>query len=284
MASFELRHDNLEVDGVRIHYVTAGSGDPLVLMHGFPQTWYEWRHVIPALAEKYMVIAPDYRGAGTSARPPTGYDKHTMATDIRSVVRHLVGDTPIKLVGHDLGSFVTFAYASLFGEHVDKVVLVDAPLPGTALWDEIFMGQRLWHVRFHGKRDIPEMLITGREREYFDEFFSERSYLHDAAIEGMDEYVKRYSAPGALRAAFEVYRAIPGDTEVNRKQIASGKKLEMPLLMIGGSISSSGPRLGEMAREFATNSRNVVIDRCGHWIPEEQPEAFLRELTAFLES
>lgn len=282
--SLAIRHDNAVANGVRLHYITAGdpANEPLVLIHGFPQTWFEWRHVLPQLAEKFYVIAPDYRGAGSSERPTTGYDKRTMAKDVHELVEQLVGDRQVNLLGHDLGSFVAFAYASDYERSVKKLVLVDAPLPGTELWDEIFMGHRLWHVRFHGKRDIPEMLITGREREYFDEFFSERAYLLDAALEGIDEYVERYSAPGALRAAFEVYRAIPEDTEVNRAQIASGRKLQMPVFLIGGSISSSGPRLGEMALEFAEQPRNVIVDRCGHWISEEQPERFLEELLGFL--
>lgn len=282
-STMSLRHDNAEVNGIRLHYVTAGQGEPLVLIHGFPQTWFEWRHVIPTLAEKYFVIAPDYRGAGTSERPAGGYDKRTMAKDIRELVKQLVGDTPINLLGHDIGAQVAFAYASDYEDTVKRFIHMDAPLPGSQLWDDAMNTDRLWHVRFHNQRDFAEMLVSGHERQYIQEFISQRAFRPDLALEGSDEYVARYSESGGLRAGFEAYRAIPDvDTVVNRAQIKSGRKLKMPVLLLGGSITTSGQRLGEMAAEVYENFRHVVIDKCGHWIPEEQPERFLDEVAGFL--
>ena len=279
----DFRHDKIDVNGVRLHYVTVGSGPPLVLLHGFPQTWYQWRRIMPALAENFTAIAPDYRGAGLSSRPVSGYDKVTMATDIRELVQAVAGDEPVALVGHDLGSFVAYAYAATFPAEVSKLVLIDAVTLGTKAWDRVSSGPRLYHVAFHGARDVAEMLVTGRERAYLEQFFTYRAYLDLAVLADLDVYVQAYQAPGALRAAFEVYRAIPEDVEVNRALIAKAK-LPMPLLVVGGDISSSGPSMIEMAQEIALDSRGVVISRCGHWVAEEQPDQLLAELTSFLGS
>lgn len=277
-----MEHGKFDSPGVRLHYVTAGDGPPLVLLHGYPQTWYEWREMIPRFANRFRVIAPDYRGAGDSGRPVDGYDKKTMSDDIRALVRHLVGDEPINLLGHDMGSFVAFSYAARFPDEVAKLVLVDAPLPGTALWDELVLSPALYHVAFHGTRDVPEMLVAGREREYIQQFFDVRAYLNEALTEDdLNVYVRSMQKPGALRAGFETYRAIPEDVRAHKEILARGK-LQMPLFIVGAEGNGRGPQLLEMGKAIAENSSGVVIERSGHWVPEEQPDRFFNEVLAFL--
>src|SRR5262245_20701736 len=150
----------------RLHHVTAGSAErSVVLLHGFPQTWWEWRHVMSPLVQAgFRVIAPDYRGAGHSWRPPGGYDKKTMAGDLHRLLHeHLRAPTPIALVGHDIGLMVAYAYAQAFPTDVSHLVVMDAPLPGTAAFDRLRSDPRLWHFAFHSARDVPETLLAGRE-------------------------------------------------------------------------------------------------------------------------
>jgi pimeloyl-ACP methyl ester carboxylesterase len=276
----ELRRHKADVNGVRLHYVAAGNGEPVVLVHGFPQTWYEWRRIIPALAERFTVIAPDYRGAGHSSRPVTGYDKRTMATDLRELVRHL-GFERAAIVGHDIGLMVAYSYAAQFPEATSKLVAIDAPLPGTKVWDRISVDPRVWHFAFHAARDLPETLVAGREREYLTFFVNARIYNTAAFTpEDLDHYVRAYAEPGAMRAGFEVYRAFEQDVRDNRELMKN--RLTMPVLAVGGAHSTSGPLIEEMMREVADDVTSVVIPETAHWIPEENPDALLESLTTFL--
>ncbi|HZO69666.1 MAG TPA: alpha/beta hydrolase [Kribbellaceae bacterium] len=276
----ELRRHKADVNGVRLHYVAAGNGDPVLLVHGFPQTWYEWRRIIPALAERFTVIAPDYRGAGHSSRPVTGYDKRTMATDLHELLRHL-GFERAAIVGHDIGLMVAYSYAVQFPEATSKLVAIDAPLPGTKVWDRISVDPRVWHFAFHGVRDLPETLVAGREREYLTFFVNARIYNTAAFTpEDLDHYVRAYAEPGAMRAGFEVYRAFEQDVRDNRELMKN--RLTMPVLAVGGAHSTSGPLIEEMMREVADDVTGVVIPETAHWIPEENPDALLESLTTFL--
>jgi pimeloyl-ACP methyl ester carboxylesterase len=161
-----MNHGMAQIEpGLRIHYVTAGAGDrTIVLVHGFPQTWWEWRQVIPLLVQAgFRVIALDYRGAGASSRPQGGYDKRSMAKDIHVLLhQHLQVQQAVIVVGHDIGSMVAFAYAEMFREEVSHLVVMDAPLPGTAIFDRLRADPRVWHFAFHGARDIPEMLVVAQ--------------------------------------------------------------------------------------------------------------------------
>lgn len=275
-------HGKMDVGEVRLHYVTAGSGPALVLIHGFPQTWRTWRHVIPELAKRYTVIAPDYRGAGDSGRPVGGYDKKTMAADIHTLVRAL-GHERAHIVGHDIGMMVAYAYAASFRDETLSLTVLDAFLPGTEMGDELFRNPRLWHLSFHALRDMPEMLTAGREREYLGYFL--RNYcINNAAFpeSEVDEYGKIFATPGAMRAGFELYRAMPQDAEDNRvfRQI----KLAMPVLAIGGGGSTAGPVIARTMAEVAENCRCEVIPQSGHFISEEAPERFVELLLGFLPS
>jgi pimeloyl-ACP methyl ester carboxylesterase len=272
--------------GLRLHYVTAGDGPrTVVLLHGFPQTWWQWHHVIPPLVEAgFQVVAPDYRGAGQSWRPAGGYDKRTMAGDIRTLVRdHLGIDEPVAVVGHDIGLMVAYAYAQAYRNEVSHLVVVDAPLPGTAVFDRLRSDPRVWHFAFHGARDVAEMLVAGRERQYMQLFFNARIFDTSAITdEDFDIYVSAYSAPGAMRAGFEVYRAFDRDVQDNREALERNGKLTVPVLAVGGTISTSGDVVEEMMREVAEDVTGVRVPRTAHWVPEENPEALSAALLDFL--
>lgn len=272
--------------GLRLHYVTAGTGkDTIVLLHGFPQTWWEWRRVIPMLVEAgFRVVVPDYRGAGHSWRPATGYDKRTMAGDIHRLLHeHLQITEPVALVGHDIGLMIAYAYAQAFRNDVSYLVVMDAPLPGTTVFDRLRSDPRLWHFAFHNARDVAEMLVAGRERPYLQVFLNARIFDPSAISDAdLDLYVSAYSAPGAMRAGFEVYRAFDQDAEDNRDALKRNGKLAMPVLAVFAAISNSGPLIEEMMREVAENVTGLRVPQSAHWIPEENPLAFTEGLLKFL--
>jgi len=276
-------HDKLVVNGARIHYVTAGRGDPIVFIHGFPETWYQWRHVMPHFAEGFTVIAPDFRGAGESSpRPATGYDKATMARDIRAVVDLVTpGRKPI-VVGHDLGAMVAYAYATRFPEEVRGLVVVDAPIPGTNAWRELSLKQAVWHVPFHQARDVAEMLVSGHERAYLEWFFRSRAYRQAGLPDDdLEVYIRAYAAPGALRAAFEAYRAIPDDALENESIIAAGP-IRTPTLLIAADTSNSASVIADMATELGDEVQFARVGESGHWISEEQPALLIELLDNFI--
>ena len=190
--------------GVRLHYVTAGTGQrTVVLLHGFPQTWWEWHHIIPPLVNAgFRVVAPDYRGAGNSWRPRDGYDKRTLAGDIHRLLRdHLRIADQVALVGHDIGLMIAYAYAQAYRNDVSHLVVMDAPLPGTAVFDRLRSDPRVWHFAFHGARDVAEMLVAGRERPYLQAFFNARIFDPSALSDrDLDIYASAYAAPGAMRS------------------------------------------------------------------------------------
>jgi pimeloyl-ACP methyl ester carboxylesterase len=281
-------HGMAEIEpGLRLHYVTAGEGErTVVLLHGFPQTWWSWRRVFPALVEAGLrVVAPDYRGAGHSWRPAGGYDKRTMAGDIRRLLReHLAIQGPVILVGHDIGLMIAYAYAQAFRKEASHLVVMDAPLPGTAVFDRLRSDPRVWHFAFHGARDVAEMLIAGREWLYLQAFLNARTFDPSAISEGdLDVYSSAYSAPGAMRAAFEVYRAFDRDVEDNRDALKRNGKLTVPVLAVYGTISNSGPLVEEMMNEVAETVTGLRVPRSAHWIAEENPLAFTEGLLKFLQ-
>lgn len=272
-------HQTAVVDAVRLHYVIGGQGDPVVLLHGWPQTWYEWRHVMPALAERHTVIVPDLRGLGDSSKPLSGYDARTVAADIHGLVRQL-GHARIFLVGHDIGGWIAQAYAAAHRDEVRRLAILE-----TFPADESILGfttlnpeQSLWHVSFHFQRDLPEALIAGRERLYLSAFY--RGGANPMAIDeaAIDEYVRCYAAEGGLRAGFEYYRAL--FTNIAQTQEDARTKLEMPFLALGGEFSF-GPFLAPEWPKYATNVQAEVVPQAGHWIPEEQPGFLAERLLAF---
>ncbi|MCW5117679.1 alpha/beta hydrolase [Burkholderia cenocepacia] len=282
-AGFERRFSRryAQLDDVRLHYVTGGpdDGEMVVLLHGWPQTWYTWRHVMPALAEDgYRVVAVDYRGAGESDKPLGGYDKASMAGDIRALV-HQLGATRIHLVGRDIGLMVAYAYAAQWPTEIVKLAMLDVPVPGTRIWDEAKASAdpQIWHFGLHQQRDIAEMLIAGKERAYILDFYKKRTHValsnDDIAV-----YADAYAAPGALRAGFELYRAFPQDE--TRFKAFMKHKLPMPVLALAGDKSNSAKEL-DMARELALDVRGAVAPNTGHWLPDENPAFLTRQLLDF---
>jgi pimeloyl-ACP methyl ester carboxylesterase len=262
------------VNGIQLHYVTGGQGDPVVLLHGWPQTWYEWRHVMPALAKNYTVIVPDLRGLGESSKPLTGYDGKTTAEDIHQLVSKL-GFNDIFLVGHNFGVQVAYSYAAAHPNETKRLVILDVPIAGIGPGENI---TGLWWAQFHNVRDIPEMLVAGHEREYLTWFY--KYSCNPAAItdEDINEYVSHYSAPGGMRAGFEYYRALSDDIKQNKEY--SMTKLPMPVLVLGGECSFGSAALDSMSL-LATDVRGSVIPDTGHWIPEERPHFLINELARF---
>lgn len=274
-------HRYAGANGIRLHYVVGGPADgPMaVLLHGWPQTWYTWRRVMPALAEAgYRVVAVDYRGAGESEKPAGGYDEATMAADFRALVRGL-GAARINLVGRDIGVMVAYAYAAQWPDEVAKLVMLDVPVPATRAWNEARSrpDPELWHFGLHQQRDIAELLVTGHEHAYIADFYKKRAHV-PMADEDIAVYARAYAAPGGLRAGFELYRAFPED-EARFKQFMMNK-LPMPVLALAGDKSNGMTEL-EMARELATDVRGGVAPDTGHWLPDENPEFLSKQLLPF---
>ncbi len=286
----ELAHHFANLEGVRIHYVTAGAGKPVALLHGWPQTWYEWRRVIPLLADRYFLVAPDLRGLGDSSRPSTGYDKKTVANDIWVLMHDRLGFERFAVVGHDWGAPVAFRLAADHPDAVTHLVMLDVPVPGDqpprsgagAAIDP--RGAPRWHHLFHQVPDLPEALTYGRERIYLEFFFRNGCDVADAFDEAdIAEYVRAYSQPGAMRAGFNFYRALSKDVADNRATLESSFKLPMPTLGLGGGGSRGrGELVVESLRRVALKADGGAVADCGHFIPEEKPAELAQRLRAFL--
>jgi pimeloyl-ACP methyl ester carboxylesterase len=277
-----IEHHDASLGEVTLHYVTAGDGAPVVLLHGFPQTWFAWRLVMPALAERYRVIAPDLRGLGDSSRPAAGYDKTRVAGDVWELVHGTLGYDSFFLVGHDWGGPVAYALATAHREAVRRLAVLDVVIPGDGT-DHFATSQGRWHHAFHRTPDLPEALIEGRERLYIawflKTFTAHPGAIPDAAI---DEYARTYSQPGAMRAALGYYRSTPQDIADNRRSIAEGK-LAMPVLALGGGESFGRRELTlDSLRRVAADVRGGVIEGSGHFIPEEKPAELAAALLDFL--
>jgi pimeloyl-ACP methyl ester carboxylesterase len=277
---FQVQHGYADLEEVLLHYVTAGRGPAVVLLHGWPQTWYEWRHVMPALAERYTVIAPDLRGLGDSSRPLTGYDKQTVARDVWRLVNGKLGHNRFFLVGHDWGGPTAYALATQQPQAIRRLAILDVVIPGDG--GDFSQGGRRWHHQFHMTPDLPEALTAGREDVYLAWFYRTFAYRPDAVGEDdLREYLRTYRQPGAMRAGFSFYRALQQDAEDNRA-IAQRLKLEMPVLAVGGAKARGRGREPEDSlKRLARNVRGAVIEDCGHFIPEEQPEELVHLLLDF---
>jgi pimeloyl-ACP methyl ester carboxylesterase len=269
-----IEHHYARIRDETIHYVSTGSGEPVVLLHGWPSTWYEWRKVMPLLAARYRVIAPDLRGLGDSSRPADGYDKKRVAEDLWHLLTATLGLARWHLVGHDWGGPVAFALAAAHAEAVRTLAIVDVTVPG--LGPDISQGGKRWHHAFHMTPDLPEALVQGRERAYLTWFYRSFSWQPDAFdAADIDEYLRTYTQPGALRAGFAYYRNIPRDMADNRALLESGFRLTMPVLAVGGGRAESRGRGSEpeaSLRVIADDVTGVVIADSGHFVPEERPE------------
>ena len=276
-------HHTASVNGIQMHYVIGGQGDPVVLLHGWPETWYAWRHVMPDLAKNYTVIAPDLRGLGDSSKPTTGYDGKTTAEDIYQLVSQL-GFDKIFLVAHDVAVQTGYSYAAAHPNNVSKLVLMEFAFPG--FLPPGFEGI-VWWFGFHQTPDIPEALTAGKEREYLSWFYRGLTYNPEAITKvDIDEYVSHYSAPGGMRAGFEYYRAFPEDAIQNQNY--SQTKLTMPVLALGGGYipvvggNITMPSAVEYGiQQLAQNVTGIIVPNSGHFIQEEQPDVVVKLLNNF---
>ncbi|MBC8072015.1 MAG: alpha/beta hydrolase [Deltaproteobacteria bacterium] len=274
----------VETEDGNVGYVQGGEGPALVLLHGWPQSWYEWHVVMPSLAADYTVIAPDLRGIGRSAPAEAGFDKVRMAADVHLLLTDLGLEQGPIIVGHDIGGMTAYAYATEYPGEASKVVIADVPLPGVDPFDLVATDPRAWHFGFHqGEEGIAETLVEGREYEYFRWFTDHVGFADDAIPdEDVEVFAEAYRAEGALTAGFEWYRAFPADAERNA---ANDVALDTPILVMGGEYSA-GPllELFEAALEAKHGApvETYFVEGAGHWLPEEQPESFLTGLEAFL--
>jgi pimeloyl-ACP methyl ester carboxylesterase len=280
-------HHMAVVNGVQIHYVIGGHGAPVVLLHGWPETWYEWRHEMPALAKNYTVIVPDLRGLGDSSKPLTGYDGKTVAEDIHQLVAKL-GFKTIFLVGHDLGTQIAYSYAAAHTTEVKRLVVMEiTAIPGFAPpVGPVSVRMPTWWSLFHQVPDMPEALVQGKELLYLSWFYHNLAYNPAAFTQAdINEFVSHYSAPGGMRAGFQYYRAFPQDAIENQNY--SKTKLTMPVLALaasyypafGGNISMPG--LLYAMKILAQDVKAVIVPNSGHWVPEEQPQFVIKQLANF---
>lgn len=273
------RHDYADLGDVRLHYVTAGEGPAVVLLHGWPQTWFMWRDIIPGLAARYRVISPDLRGLGDSSRPIGGYDKKTVANDVWRLAHDILGEERLFVVGHDWGGPTAFALAAQHREAVRRLAIFDVPVPGDGT--PVMFSNR-WHHGLHWEPDFPEALTAGREEIYLGFFYRTFGARPDAiSQEAQREYLRAYRQPGAMRAGFNFYRATPQDIADNEAFLAEGK-LPMPVLCYGGPHGRGrGMAAIESWRRVASDVRGGIAEGCGHWIPEERPEWVVQQLLTF---
>jgi pimeloyl-ACP methyl ester carboxylesterase len=267
-----------EVDGIRLHYLTSGKGPAVILLHGYAETSRMWRPIIPVLAARFTVIAPDLPGIGDSEIPANGLDMKNAAVRIHSLARSL-GVQKAEVVGHDIGLMVAYAYAAQYPAEVSKLVLMDAFLPGVGGWESIYNNPTIWHFRFNGA--TPEVLVRGRERIYFDYFWNDfaADKTHSIPEADREAYKAAYSRPGRMRAGWAYFVSF----QQAAKDFAqlSQTKLTIPVLTIGGE-NSLGEALGQQAKLVATNVTVVVLKNAGHWVLEEQPKETTDALVKFL--
>ena len=266
------------VDGIELHYLAAGQGPTVILLHGYTQTSRMWRPIIPQLAKNFSVIAPDLPGIGDSAIPTDGMDMKTAAIRIHDLAKSL-GVNKARVVGHDIGLMVAYAYAAQFPSETEKLVVMDAFLPGVAGWESVYNNPGIWHFRFNGP--TPEALVKGRERIYFEHYWNDFAADKTHSISEADRvaYTAAYARPGRMRAGWAYF--VSFIQAANDFSQLSKTKLTMPVLAIGGE-KANGDILGQQMKIVASNSTMIVLKNTGHWILEENPKETTAALLNFL--
>ncbi len=267
-----------EANGVNLHYLTSGHGPAVILLHGYAETSRMWRPLIPRLAEKFTVIAPDLPGIGDSAIPTAGLDMKSAAVSVHALVKSL-GVQGARVVGHDIGLMVAYAYAAQFPGEVEKLVLMDAFLPGVAGWEAIYNNPGIWHFRFNGP--TPEALVKGRERTYFEHYWNDFAADKTHSIPEADRaaYTTAYARPGRMRAGWAYFISFPR-TASDFEEL-SRNKLTMPVLSMGGE-KANGAALAEQAKLVGAEVTTMVLKDTGHWLMEERPQETMDALMRFL--
>ncbi|MEO8764321.1 MAG: alpha/beta hydrolase [Ginsengibacter sp.] len=271
-------HKYTKVNGIKIHYVTGGKGDLLLLIHGFGQNWFMWNRLMPALSKHFTIIAPDLPGVGESGKPKDGYDKKALAKDIHGLVSKL-GYTNINLVGHDVGLMVAYAYAAQFSSEVKKIALLDALLPGVEpVWSDLY--NRLWWFGFFA-RPVAGELVSGQAGLFLRDFWPIVGFVKDSFTpEETNEFIRAYSTPGSTTGSFHWFGAFPQDAKDNLEFMQH--KLEMPLLAMSAEHSAAS-YFGDHCRLVANNVTEVKIEGSGHWIVQEKTGPVLKGLEDFFE-
>jgi pimeloyl-ACP methyl ester carboxylesterase len=269
---------------VRLHAVIGGEGRPLLLVHGWPQTWYAWRMLMPTLARDFQVIAVDQRGIGLSDKPQGGYDTATLARDL-VVLMEALGHQRFALYGTDTGMPIAYAVAADHPDRLERLVVSEAPLLGVSPSPPLFLppplNARLWHLAFNQlPAEVNEQLVRGREAIFFGAEFAASAGTNKLPDEAVSYYIDRLAAdPEALRGSFELYRAFP--TTIAQNQQRKTRRLTMPVLAIGGA-ESSGAMVADTMRLVADDVQSLVLPDCGHWVAEQAPQELLAALTEFL--
>jgi pimeloyl-ACP methyl ester carboxylesterase len=276
----------LNLSRLQLHVVSAGEGVPVVMLHGWPQTHHEWRGFIPLLGKRYRLVMPDLPGLGDSTPVRSGaYDKRSVGQDLAEMCEAM-GLRDFHLVGHDWGGPSAFGLAAARPQFLRSLSLIDVTVPG--IGPDFSQGGRRWHHAFHMTPDLPEVLVKGREREYMSWFYREFSWRKEAITDAdIDEYVRCYSKPGGLTAGFGYYRAIPQDREDNAALLASGFRLNMPVLALGGARPEArgrGLEPLESLRIIADRIEGGEVPDSGHFVPEEQTEWLADRLLTFFSS
>ncbi len=269
----EFSSNTAKVNGTTLHYLRGGTGPAVILLHGFPQDWYEFHKIMPRLAKKFTVIAVDSRGIGGSLATGKGYEAANLAEDINQLAEQLKLEKPY-IVGHDMGGMVAYAFARLYPARTRGVMLLEAFVPGIEPWDTVKSNPLFWHINFHQIPELPEKLTAGRQLVYFKHFFNIGTFNKKAITEtDAAHYADAYASAAQLRAGFENYRALPANEKFNAAQTNS---LELPLVLVGGDHS-----FGEMIPKIAADLRkhgcqNVsteIIKNSSHYAPDEQPKS-----------
>ncbi|MFJ4329707.1 MULTISPECIES: alpha/beta fold hydrolase [unclassified Streptomyces] len=279
-------HRWVDAGGVRLHAVEGGQpdGPAVVLLAGFPQTWWAWRQVMPTLADRFRVIAIDLPGQGHSERPVISYDTHTVAEHVHAAVRGL-GVPAYWLVAHDIGAWVAFSLALRYESQLHGLALLDAGIPGVTLPDAIptdpERAWKTWHFAFHLVPDLPETLLAGREREYVGWFLKAKTLAPDTFDDAdIEQYATSVAADGGLRASLAYYRDAAKSAQRNREALDQ-RRLTIPVLGVSSSHGSI-PDMAESLRPWADHATGVVVPHAGHFIPDEQPDTVAAALTAFI--
>lgn len=268
----------VEANDTRLHVMIGGSGPAVVLLHGYAQTSLMWRPLMPLLAPKRTVIVPDLRGAGGSDKPDGGFDKKTMAADIRALLTAL-GIDRAAVVGHDIGLMVAYAFAAQFPQMTERLVLMDAFLPGIGDWRNVWLMRDLWHFHFYG--EVPLALVKDRERIYLEHFWNDFAADRNRSVPEADRrlYAAAYAQPGAMKSGFEYFRAFERDAADFAE--LSETRLTMPVMVLTGE-KASGTFLIDQARLVASNVDGRVIAGSGHWLIDEAPAPVIKALTDFI--
>jgi len=290
-AGSEVQHRTISANGIKLHYVVSGEGEPVVLVPGWPESWYAWRRVIPELVKNgRRVFVIDPRGFGDSDMPQTGYDPETIANDLHAFITalDLAKNGGVDIVAHDVGTWISFHHATRFPQDVRRLVLTEASIPGVSTLPggatDDATNLRTWHFAFNRLDDLPEILVQGHEREYLTWFFNHKTLKKDAFDQAaIDEYVRLFSRPGAAKASFDYYRVAFSASGVEQAKESAARRLTMPVLALGGE-GGVGSALLKTLQPLGDHVSGGVLKGYGHYLPEECPEELTRAILDFWNS